>query len=108
MARPDPRWQRTHSAPLTRKPFGARVGGDRMTFRRGVPTAVLMLALLTASTTEAQEAQRVSRIGFAAPMSRASGLYLLESFRAGLRELGYVDGIVRIVARWAEGTLDSV
>src|SRR5215470_2277285 len=77
-----------------------------MTFRRGVATAVLMLALLAVSMTEAQEAQKVSRIGFAAPMSRASGLYLLESFRGGLRELGYVDESVKIEDRWAEGNLD--
>jgi putative ABC transport system substrate-binding protein len=70
----------------------------------GTVAGSLLAAPLTAG---AQPAGKVWRIGFAAPMSQASGLYLLEGFRGGLRDLGYVESeSIRIEDRWADGNLD--
>jgi putative ABC transport system substrate-binding protein len=47
------------------------------------------------------------RIGYLGPVSPSAGARLLESFRQGLRELGYVEGHnISIDYRWAEGRLD--
>jgi putative ABC transport system substrate-binding protein len=53
---------------------------------------------------EAQAAQKIPRIGYLGPVSPSAGAFLLESFRQGLRELGYVEGQnILIDYRWAEG-----
>jgi len=50
---------------------------------------------------EAQQARRIRRIGWLSPASAADGL---ASLRAGLRDLGYVEGQnISIEARWADG-----
>ena len=73
----------------------------------GLPLLVILGLLAAPLTAEAQPAEKVWRIGFAAPMSQASGLYLLKGFRGGLRDLGYVEGeSIRIEDRWANGNLD--
>src|SRR5262245_38584189 len=78
-----------------------------MNVTRGLLIAVLVLGLCAAPTTPgAQQAEKSWRIGFAAPMSRASGLYLLDAFRGGLRDLAYTDTSIRIEERWADGNLD--
>src|SRR5215467_5079236 len=47
------------------------------------------------------------RIGYLGPVSPSAGARLLESFRQGLRELGYVEGQnISIDYRWAEGQPD--
>jgi putative ABC transport system substrate-binding protein len=52
----------------------------------------------------AQQAQRMWRIGFLGNSTAALEANLIEPFREGLRELGYVeDQNVVIVYRWAEG-----
>jgi len=62
--------------------------------------------LISTSTPEAQTVEKVWRVGFVAPMSQAAGLSLLESFRQGLRDRGYVEGrSVSIEDRWADGDL---
>jgi len=72
--------------------------------RRAFITSVTVGALLLSDSAEAQPAKGVRRIGWLSPASAAEGLPNLEALRAGLRELGYVEGQnITIEARWAEG-----
>jgi putative ABC transport system substrate-binding protein len=80
-----------------RQPFAVLAGG-------------LTLALLAAPlAVEAQQAGRVYRIGYLSFSSPASNPHLIEAFRQGLRELGWVEGQnITIDARFAEGRSDAV
>ena len=73
---------------------------DRRTFM-----ATAMGGVLSASrSTDAQRARNVHRIGWLSATSAANGLTSLEALRAGLRELGYIEGQnITIEARWADG-----
>ena len=58
---------------------------------------------------EAQQAKKVSRIGFISPSSAATAGHNLEALRHGLRDLGYVEGKnIAIDARWAEGLAERL
>jgi putative ABC transport system substrate-binding protein len=64
--------------------------------------AVFLLAIPLAA--EAQAPAKVPRIGYLSPRSLADNASLLDSFRQGLRELGYVEGQnIAIEHRFAEG-----
>jgi len=64
-------------------------------------TAVL---LTTVSLSEAQQPGKISRIGFLGNSTAALEANLVEPFRQGLRDLGYVEGRnILIEYRWAEG-----
>jgi putative tryptophan/tyrosine transport system substrate-binding protein len=73
---------------------------DRRTFLAGTG-AVLLAAPLAA---EAQQAGKVPRVGFLLPGSRSESVHrVVDEFRQGLRELGYVEGqTIAIEYRWAE------
>jgi putative ABC transport system substrate-binding protein len=73
-------------------------------------TLALMLALLIMPVVaETQQAGKVYRIGFLAGGSPEPTRPFLDEFRAGLRELGYVEGqTVVIEHRWAEGKQDRL
>ena len=67
-------------------------------------TGGLLAAPLAA---EAQPPSKVPRIGFLATNSPAEYPDLLEAFRQGLRDLGYVEGQnIAIEYRWAEGRVE--
>jgi putative ABC transport system substrate-binding protein len=52
----------------------------------------------------AQQPQRIPRVGYLFSFTRAEGEHLWEACRAGLRELGYVEGTnIVLEPRWAEG-----
>jgi putative ABC transport system substrate-binding protein len=58
---------------------------------------------------DAQRARNVHRIGWLSPASAAKGLPNLEALRAGLRDLGYVEGqTITIEARWADGRIERL
>jgi putative ABC transport system substrate-binding protein len=64
-------------------------------------------ALAAPLTAAAQLPTKIWRIGYLGPVSPSAGARLLESFRQGLRELGYVEGRnISIDYRWAEGSPD--
>jgi len=65
--------------------------------------------LLTAPlAAEAQRAGKVPRVGFLSGASRSDSS-VLDEFRQGLRELGYVEGQnIAIESRWAEGEYDRL
>ena len=73
---------------------------------------LLLLALASlASPALAQPAGKVWRIGFLGPAAATSPVYVgrVEQFRAGLRELGYVEGKnIAIEFRWADGKLERL
>lgn len=57
----------------------------------------------------AQPPTKTWRIGYLGPGSPSAGARLLESFRQGLRELGYAEGQnISIDYRWAEGRPDRL
>ena len=69
---------------------------------------VLALAALGASPllASAQQAPRVARIGYLSAISAKVGQGVVDAFRAGLRDLGYVEGKnLQIEARYADGDI---
>jgi ABC-type uncharacterized transport system substrate-binding protein len=62
------------------------------------------LLLVCLHIAEAQQPNRIPRIGFVAMSSSATGGQNLQAFRLGLREFGYVEGSsILLEPRWAEG-----
>src|SRR5437899_3691621 len=72
-------------------------------------TVLALLALGAAPlAAEAQQAAKVARIGFL-PFNLATSPHVLEAFRQGLRDLGYVEGRnVVIEYRDAEGKFERL
>jgi putative ABC transport system substrate-binding protein len=78
---------------------------DRRTFLAGTG-AVLLAAPLAA---DAQQARKVPRIGFLGARAPSESSPLIDAFRQGLRELGWVEGQnIVIDYRFAEGRLDRL
>ena len=74
--------------------------------RRGFLRAAVG-GLLLPLAAEAQLASKVPRIGFLATNAPAAYPELVEAFRQGLRDLGYVEGQnIAIEYRWAEGRVE--
>jgi len=72
--------------------------------RRAFITSLAVGALLASRPADAQQARGMRRIGWLSPEAAADGLPNLEALRAGLRQLGYVEGQnITIEARWADG-----
>src|SRR5262245_57758358 len=68
-----------------------------------VLTLCAMLFALCASA-EAQQPKKIPRIGFLVPGSASGYAILVDAFRQGLRELGYVEGKNIIIEyRYTEG-----
>src|SRR5262249_42478466 len=87
----------------------ARRRGDRMTTRREFLLALGSGALLAPRASFAQQAYRVHRIGFLSSESASAWAPRISAFRAGLRDLGYVEGRnIAIEFRWANGDYDRV
>ncbi len=75
---------------------------------RGILCLLAALTLLAAPlAAEAQAPPKIPRIGYLGAYTPSAGAPLLEAFRQGLRELGYVEGQnISIHYRWAEGRPD--
>jgi len=71
---------------------------------------LLHAVILPTGPSEAQQAKKVPQIGFLTASSDSSDAGpLIEAFRQGLRDLGYVEGKnIRVVYRYAEGKLDRM
>ena len=87
-----------------RPPDGAPVGHGAGR-RRLLCFLLLALGLLaTPLAAAAQAPAKVPRIGLLSPRSPTDNPHLLEAFRQGLRELGYVEGQnIAIEYRFGEG-----
>ena len=80
-------------------------------FRRIVICLPLTVILLTVAIAEAQQPAKIPRIGLLRPSRSDHGgsRVLIDAFRQGLRELGYVEGQnVRLEIRWADGKRDRL
>jgi ABC-type uncharacterized transport system substrate-binding protein len=70
---------------------------------------LITVLLTTAPTSEAQQPEKVPRIGFLITSSPSAIAPRMDAFRQGLRELGYVEGKnVVIERRHAEGKFDHL
>ena len=77
-----------------------------ITLLGGAATAPLLAWPLAA---RAQQPGKISRIGFLGLVSASSHAPRIAAFRAGLRDLGYVEGTnIVIEFRWAEGNYDRL
>lgn len=75
-----------------------------MNIRRKLVIALGAGALAAPLVSFGQKPGGVRRIGWLSPASATEGLPNLDALRAGLRELGYVEGKnITIEARWADG-----
>src|SRR5919201_4603061 len=80
--------------------------GHRVTSRRAF-LAASIAAIASPFVAAAQPPTKIWRIGYLGPVSPSAGARLLESFRQGLRELGYAEGQnISIDYRWADGRPD--
>src|SRR6266436_6283506 len=60
---------------------------------RTLAIAVLLLAVAAAGPpADAQQAPKIAKIGYLATSTPAAAAHVVEAFRQGLRELGYVEG----------------
>jgi putative ABC transport system substrate-binding protein len=72
--------------------------------------SVLGLAVpLIAPSVGAQPAEKVYRVGFLGPSTASAAQHLLQPFRQGLHDLGWVEGRnIVIEYRWAEGRVERL
>ncbi len=91
--------------------WGATGAGELRGILRGIVLGgVVALGTLTAmAPADAQPPPKVPRIGILTGASTSVTAHLLEAFRQGLRELGYVEGQnIAIESRSAEGKLERL
>jgi putative ABC transport system substrate-binding protein len=76
---------------------------NRRHFVARIASATVMLPAAAAAQ---QRAGRIGRIGFLSPQSAASAAPLVAAFRAGLAELGWIEGQnIRLELRYADGEI---
>ncbi len=92
--------------PKSPRSDGVVVVRNRRTFL-GTIAGALVVAPLSAFAQS--QSQNLRRIGFLSSESASNEAQRLEALRAGLRDLGYVDGKnIVIEVRWAEGNYDRL
>ena len=70
---------------------------------------ILLLAVVMPLAADAQQPTKVPVIGLLDATSPSARADLVDSFRQGLREFGYVEGRnILIEYRWAEGRFDRL
>src|SRR5262249_35090988 len=71
---------------------------------RRIGLAVLALGLILASLAAHAQTRKIPRIGIVGWSTPTAGQQALDALRAGLRELGYIEGQSLVIEeRWAEG-----
>jgi putative ABC transport system substrate-binding protein len=79
--------------------------------KKAAVSSILIAATLLAVAViaEAQQPNKVPRIGYLAANSRSTNLARIEAFQQGLRDFGYVEGKSIVIEwRYAEGKLDRL
>ncbi len=80
-----------------------------MSLRTRVFTALILAVAAAGPSINAQQVSKIAKIGYLAPSTPASVAHLVEAFRQGLRELGYVEGkTVVLEARYAEARVERL
>jgi len=80
------------------------IGSTKKTMKKKILLILLATALLLSIGLASAQPRKLTRIGFVAATSSATGGQNLEAFRQGLRDLGYIDGDnIHIEPRWADG-----
>ncbi len=80
-----------------------------MTPIAGLVVALALSILSAPLSSEAQQRGKVPRIGFLGAATPAAAAHLVDAFRQGLRDLGYVEGQnIATEYRWAEGRLERL
>ena len=80
-----------------------------MTRRVGLVVALALSILSAPVSANAQQRGKVPRIGYLGSSSPSAVPHLVDAFRQGLRDLGYVEGQnIAIEYRWAEGRLERL
>jgi len=71
--------------------------------------AVLLAVAAVGPPVDAQQAPRIARIGYLSPATPALAARLINAFKQGLRELGYVEGKTFVLeVRYAEARLERL
>src|SRR6476661_3026490 len=71
--------------------------------------SIIAFALVADGAVAQAQQAKVVRIGFLGPTSAASNAGRMEALRAGLRDLGYLEGKNLVIeSRWAEGKFDRL
>ena len=85
---------------------------DRRTFLGRLALGILPalpIAETFSGTCQAQQAGKVYRVGLLGSATASTAPHLLQAFRQGLRDLGWIEGRnIVIEYRWAEGRLDRL
>jgi putative ABC transport system substrate-binding protein len=78
--------------------------------KAAVPSILVAVVLLALGViAEAQQTEKVPRIGYLAGSSPSFEAHRVEGFRQGLRDLGYIEGKnILVEYRYAEGRLDRI
>ena len=89
-------------------PFAAK--HSKKTVSRSRLFWLIAIALITSGPpAQAQQRNKLSKVGFLSGLSASAISTRLEAFRQGLNELGYTEGKNTIIEyRWAEGKLDRL
>ena len=74
-----------------------------------VPSIVFVLVVFAVAVIAEAQQPKIVRIGFLGPTSTASNAERMEALRAGLRDLGYLEGKNLVIeSRFAEGKFDRL
>src|SRR6266436_5725232 len=71
---------------------GQKKAGVKSITKKILVWLLAIFFLATVPPAEAQQPKKIAKIGFLAPSTPAAAAHLVEAFRQGLRELGYVEG----------------
>ncbi|PYN91488.1 MAG: hypothetical protein DMD91_34120, partial [Candidatus Rokuibacteriota bacterium] len=76
---------------------------------RPIVAALLLAVAAAGPPADAQQAPKIATIGFLSPSTPAAAAHLIEAFRQGLRELGYVEGkTVVLELRYGESKFERL
>jgi len=88
-------------------PSPARRSGHPLISRRRFVVTTAAALIASPLAVEAQPGGKMPRVGFVEAGARSANQHFVDAFRAGLRELGYIDGQnISVDERWADGRIE--
>src|SRR5262245_52159682 len=95
--------------PDNRRPVLSFVEGSAIQNLKWLTLSIIAFVFVADVAVAYAQPAKVVRIGFLGPNSAASTSSRMESLRAGLRDLGYVEGKNLVIeSRWADGNYDRL